>query len=184
MKIFDHLDKMYEDICENDWDEVETKYREFALKWAGKEIVKEIDAVDLDDYEKSIMQILSEAVETAEKTSAGAIYFEYDMDNNWQGHFYICPEYYLEEEEDEDWVTESDEDIEGPDLPAYADIYNEFGGAGGDKTEIGTTIYLIARTVCAFWRCVEQLPSTPALAICIGYHGQDQIWRIREIEEQ
>ena len=183
MKIFDHLDKMYEDICESEWDDVETKYRELTLKLAGTKIVREIDAIDIDDYEKSIMQTLYEAVETAEKASAGAIYFEYDMDNNWQGCFYICPAYYREEEEDEDWATDYDEEIEGPDLPAYADIYNEYGGAGGNKAEIGTTLYLIARTVCAFWRCVEQLPYTPALAICIGYHGQDYIWRIREMEE-
>ena len=183
MNIFTYLEKMYEEVKEHDWEELELKYRRLALSWSRKDVVRQIDDVDMSDYEKDLMKSLSEAVETADKTSAGAIYFEYDMDNNWQGNFFVCPEYQSEEEEDDDWASEWDKEVEGPDLPAFTAIYAEFGGYEDKKSSMGVTLCLIARTVSVFGRCVDNLPEHP-FAICIGFHDQDPIWRIREVDEE
>ena len=184
MIIFDYLDQLYEDIKESDWETVETKYRDLALKWSKKNVVKKISDTNLTSYKKTITEKLAEAVDLAESISAKAIYFEYDMDNNWRGYFLITPGYFNENEGDEDWACEWEEELDGPELPQFAKIYKKYGGYGKDDAGNGTTLYLIARTVCAFGQCVENIPPT-SLAICIGFHDQDPIWRIldAEIEE-
>ena len=183
MKISNYLAKMSEELKNNDWDEVEKKYRERALAWTGEKVVDRIDDVDLMNYEKALAAGLAEAIETAEKIAAKAIYFEYDMDNDWQSNFFICPDYHPESHQDEEWVRNWVEEIEGPGLPEFTSIYDEHGGENKSQAGAGTALYLIARTVCAFGRCVDELPDLP-MALCIGFHGQDPIWRIRDLEEE
>jgi len=182
MNIYNYLDQMYEDLNDKKWDAVEAKYREIALKSSGKKVVKRIAAVELGDYQKSLYECLLEAVELAEGLRFPAIYFEYDIDNNWQGRFLICSEYYPAHEEDDDWVSEWEEELDAPNLAPFAEVYQESGGYDDDDSRVGVTLYLIARTVCAFGRCVDDI-ARGKMAICIGFHDQSPIWRIREIRK-
>ena len=182
MNIYDYLDRMYEDLQESNWDRVEAKYRELAESLSDKKAVNRIEKIDLAEYKKLLYEGLREAVELAESESAHAIFFEYDMDNNWTGHFCICPEYFPETEEDDDWASEWEEEVAGPDLLDFARIHHDHGGLGDNESQNGITLYLIARTVCTFGHCVDDLPPTH-LAICIAFHDQEPIWRIKENEE-
>jgi len=183
MNIYDYLDRMNEDLQIGDWDRVEAKYRELAQGVSDKKLVSRIEKIDMTEYKKSLYEAMREAIELAESQSAQAIYFEYDVDNNWTGHFCICPEYFPETEEDDDWASEWEEEVPGPTLGEFAKIYHDYGGLGDDASKNGITLYLIARTVCTFCRCVDDLPPT-RLAICIAFHDQDPIWRIKEIGEE
>ncbi|MBN1900134.1 hypothetical protein JW926_02260 [Candidatus Sumerlaeota bacterium] len=182
MNIYDYLDQIYEDLNENDWDVVESKYRELALKCAGEKVTNRITHINLRDYQKSLYEKLLEAVDIGETSSAQAIWFEYDIENNWKGRFLICPEYYPESEEDDDWASEWESEVEAMTLGEFAAIYREFGGYNDEDSHVATTLYLITRLVCAFGRCVDGLTNNH-LAICIGFPEQDPLWRIVEKKE-
>lgn len=179
MKIYDYLDQIYEDLKENEWDSVEAKYRELALKFSGEKVTKRIGQIDLSEFQKSLYESLMESLDIAVTISAQAIYFEYDIENGWKGHFLICPEYYPESEEDEDWASEWEEEVEAPELTEFAKIYHEYGGYNDDDSRVGTTLYLITRLVCTFGRCVDGLTRNHK-AICIGFPEQYPLWRIVE----
>lgn len=77
------------------------------------------------------------------------IYFEYDFDNEWISQFYICEEYVLFEEEDDDWVFEWIYDVEGLEFVELVDMYNENGFDISEKV-IGIILYLIVKMLCSF----------------------------------
>ena len=183
MNIFDYLDQMYEDVKSEDWDAIEAKYKELAKKLSKGKTAQKIAKINLTKFRETLAKKLSEAVETAENISAAAVYFKYDIDNDWQSCFFICPDYHPESEEDDDWACEWEEEVEGPKLPNFSKIYHKYSGDGDDASGNGITLYLIARTVCTFGRCVEDIPPTP-VAICIGFHDQDPIWRILDKKEE
>ncbi|MBJ7968333.1 hypothetical protein JDS84_33600, partial [Bacillus cereus] len=76
----------------------------------------------------------------ANQNSAEAIYFEYDMDNDWNSTFFICDEYTKLSEEDDDWASDWISEVEGPDLKEFAQIYNENRFDNNEKA-LGTTLY-------------------------------------------
>jgi hypothetical protein len=183
MKIFDYLDRMKEDLSENDWEELGIKYRELAEELCGKDIAKKIARVSVKKYEKSLLEGLAKATDLAEDISARAIYFKYDIDDNWHGIFYICPDYNPAEIENDDWIYDWEREIKGPDMSKFAKLYQECRKMDCEKTKNGATLYLIARTISAFGKCVDQ--SVPRkLAICIGFHDQEQIWRMQDEEAE
>ena len=104
------------------------------------------------------------ALQAAARCRANAVYFEYDLDNDWQSAFFLCEKYKPESAQDDDWACDWIENFSGPDFPEASDIYRE---NHFDRTPIakGSTLYLIARTVAAFGRCFEQAPS-PAITTC------------------
>ena len=79
---------------------------------ASKGYAERIKAIYLGAYEESIRLALYEAIQIATSEEAKAIYFEYDLDNEWDSQFYICEEYFSLEEEDDDWASEWTYDVE------------------------------------------------------------------------
>jgi hypothetical protein len=178
MKIFKLIEKMDPFISARDWHGLESAYHQIARRLAGEMQTARISGVALADYQKTLSKKLKLAVKKAEALKAQAIYFGYDLDNDWQGTFFICPNYYPQSMGDEDWACDWEEDFSGPDLPDFCAIYQEHGFAKND-TATGSTAYLIARTVAAFGRCLEEI-KTDGVAVCIAFHDQDSIMRVRE----
>lgn len=179
MRIYDQLEEMKRYIADNDWDGLEKSARKRAEKLAGKEVAQTIADVDLAAYTEQLEDALKEAYERAEEEEAAAVYFEYDMDNQWSGSLYVCADYSPEDDEDDDWASNCDEELEAPDCPALAELYEPDFDA--DDKDRGTNGYLIARTIAAFGRCVEVMPDAE-FAVCIGFHDQDVVTRIRDAE--
>lgn len=177
VRIYDQIEEMKEYIAEGDWDGLEKSARKRCEKLAGKEIAAKIAEVDLTDYMEELEEGLKRAYEEGEDMGALAVYFEYDMENQWNSGYFLCSEYNPEDEEDDDWATSADEEIEGPAQPDLAELYaSTFDTNDKDRAING---YLIARTVAAFGRCVDVLPD-PEGAVCIGFHDQEGVLRIRE----
>lgn len=180
MRIYDQIDEMKDFIAEGDWDGLEKAARKRCEKLAGKEIAKQIAEVDLSEYGEELEEGLKRAYEEAEDIGAAAVNFEYEMENHWNGAFYICSEYSPEDEEDDDWAAVPDEEVEGPSCPELAELFAAtFDVNDKDRAING---YLIARTIAAFGRCVDVLPD-PEVAVTIGFHDQDGVLRIRESED-
>ncbi|MCP1164515.1 MULTISPECIES: hypothetical protein [Bacillus] len=174
MDMFQYLEEMQEDIFSLSVERIELKYFEICSMLASAKYAERIKAIDLELYKESIRLGLDAAVEMATNEEAKAIYFEYDLDNEWNSQFYICEEYAPLEEEDDDWASEWTYDVEGPKFIELADVYVENGFDTNEKA-IGITLYLIARTVCSFISACNGVQSR--IPICIGFHDQDPIIR-------
>ncbi|MGI8907616.1 MAG: hypothetical protein ACR2IE_14125 [Candidatus Sumerlaeaceae bacterium] len=177
VRIDDQLEEMRGYIARSDWDGLENNARKRAEKLAGKEITAKIAAVNLSAYSEQLEDAMKDVFESAEEQDAAAVYFEYDMEHNWSGTFFVCHDYMSEDEEDDDWAREGDEEMDGPESPELAEFFDsDFDSSNKER---GVNGYLIARSLAVFGRCAETMPDGD-FAVCIGYHDQDHVTRIRE----
>jgi hypothetical protein len=177
MDIYDYIEQMIPHINAKDWDALESHFKSIAEFLAGKEYTSKIAEVNLSNYQNSLCTELSLAIEKARNLSAKAIYFEYDLDNDWQSNFFICQDYNPQMSGDEDWACDWLDEVKGSDFSLFGDLYIP----GFDSTEAfrGANLYLIARTVAAFGRSCEKYQSEK-FAICLAFHDQDPVMRIYE----
>jgi hypothetical protein len=178
MEIYEGFAEMNSYIERTAWDGLEHDYSSVAASLAGASVLKRAESVDFFQYEASLREPFAQALSRAGEPAVKAIYFEYDLDNNWRSAFYLCLSYSSEDQEDDDWAVDWEQRIPGPDLPAASIVYKVHGFAKTDTAK-GITLYLVARTVAAFGRVVSQAPRI-GKPICIGFHDQDPIMRIRE----
>ncbi len=176
MDIFDFLEEMQYELIHGNLTEIERKYYTLCSDKAGKNEAKRIQSVKLEKYRQSIEKGISQSVKLASKSSAKAIYFEYDMDNEWSSNFFICDEYNILNEQDDDWACDWIDEVEGETLEEFADIYSENGFDTTSKA-LGNTLYLVARTVVTFAHVSQKAQTN--IPICIAFHGQDPIMRIK-----
>ncbi|PET36301.1 hypothetical protein CN514_24665 [Bacillus sp. AFS001701] len=122
---------------------------------------------------------LDHSIKIAIELDSKAIYFKYDLDHNWESAFYICEEYIPLVEGDEDWACNWTDEFRGPSLKQFGEIY-EKDGFDRSNLAIGTTIFLVARTVISYIRALDELPNQISIPIRIAFHDQDTIIRINE----
>jgi hypothetical protein len=181
MDIFNLIDGMNPFIGERDWDGLEIEFANVAKLLGGAELTDKIAQIDISEYQKRMCDGLSSVVPKAKTHKAKAVYFEYDLDNNWDSHFFVCENYKPIKNEykpgDDDWACDWIEDFALGRFKPFGDLYlPEFG-----ETEVsrGVNLFLIARTVAAFGRCSDKYASE-TLALCMGFHDQDPIVRVNE----
>ena len=177
MRIYEYLAQMKPYIERHDWAGLEEAFRALAEKLSGPEAVERVGSLDFVSYQAAISAGLDQAWESASRLRIQAVYFEYDLDNDWDSAFFLCDSYLSEAAKDDDWAGRYSETVPGPRFREASSIYNESGFDGTDLAK-GSTLYLIARTVAAFGRVACVGPWN--LPICIAYHDQHPIVRIRE----
>lgn len=184
--IFNQLSEMKHYIKDNAWDELEKTYFHLCKELSGEDIALHIHNLSIEAYEKQLEFYSKKALELGDKHKAKAIYYEYNLDNDWNSYFFICPSYNSEEEEDEDWACdfiiddcEVDELSWTPTLD-FGDIYATLSGFGRNDEESAIILLLVARTVSCFGRVIQRL-STYNINVCIAFHDQDPIIRVVEI---
>lgn len=177
--IYDYLMQMAEIAKTRDSRAVERRFEELAINLAGVEQTRRIGSISLGEYEASLRAGLVESIKCAESAKAPAVYFEYDLDNDWQSHFFVCQSYNREADGDDDWACDWSTVIGGPECRSLSLIYHENGWDGTDTAK-GSSLYLIARTVAAFLRAFESMGRAPDVCVCLGYHDQDRVFRIQE----
>ncbi|MDY7080497.1 MAG: hypothetical protein SXV54_26760 [Chloroflexota bacterium] len=177
--IYGYLEEMPRWIRRKDWTGLESRFQELANELAGVTQANRIAKIVFSQYQKSLSENLRRAIKRASDRGAKALYFEYDLDNDWQSTFFICDKYAPESEGNDDWACEWVEDLAGPKFPALGEVYLE---NGFDRTEAakGCTLYLIARTVAAFGRCLDEHLAPATLAVCVAFHDQDPNFRLQE----
>lgn len=177
MDIFEELEVMQNMIPPKDWTEFESHYRNLCSKTANSNIAERIERVDFSEYSKELESSWKLSLSSSDK--ANAIYFEYDLDNNWDSSFFVCQEYTKREFGDDDWACEWLKDLQGPKFEELTEIYADTDNFCKTPEATAITLYLIARTVATFGRIVSR-QDINNLAITIGFHGQDPIMRIIE----
>ncbi|MHB0936230.1 MAG: WG repeat-containing protein [Armatimonadota bacterium] len=182
LDIFNELLHMEQQIGSREWNRFEETYRASCAVAAGEEHAVRIASVDLTDYSHELSAALRKAVESGIRKKAKALYFEYDLDNDWQSAFFVCKRYLPRKREDDEWACDWSEDIPGPAQPALGSIYAEHDFGGSDFA-VASTLYLIARTIAALGRCVDEFrakTNLQGMAICIGFHDQADVFRLLE----
>ncbi|MGG3805652.1 hypothetical protein [Metabacillus fastidiosus] len=177
MEIYQYLDQIQTELLNHSWKEIEIKYYKLCSELAGKEQAQRIRDIDLNAFQSELNEALCTSLHIADQNSAAALYFEYDMDNEWKSSFFICNDYTMRSEEDDDWASDWISSVKGPDLKEFGKIYAE-NGFDYNEEAIGITLYLIIKTVIAFGKVAESIEIN--IPICIGFHDQDPIMRIRE----
>ena len=176
--IVESLSRFPKFVAKRNFEGLESTYYNQAREWSGRSLARKIGEVDLETYQARLALGLAKAEKSAEEHRAQAVYFEYDVNNGWDGRFFVCGAYAPPSAGDESWVEEWIEEIEGPGIPEFGSFLQEFGFERTDQAK-GCTLYMIARTVAALGRCAD--PGSPGrAALCIGYRGQTPILRIRE----
>lgn len=178
MEVYTNIERMEPYLLARDWDGLERSFEAVCREKAGEAQASRISRVDLTGYEAALRDGLRGAMIAARVVGAKAIYFEYDLDNRWDSTFFACQGYAPRSAGDDDWACEWAADITGPSLEEFGKIYLENDFARND-TAIGSTVYLVARTVAAFGRAAEGL-DIGNVALCIGFHDQDPITRLRD----
>lgn len=179
MDIYDYLDLLQKDIQTSPIQEIEQRYFDICTKLCGTDIAKAIQLVSLKDYQEALQDLLAHGLTVAYSEGAKAIYFEYDLDNDWDSTLFICEDYQPLEEDDDEWACEWVDEINGPSLATFGNLY-ESHGFDDTNEAIGSTLYLIVRTVLEYMRAYNEVNAFPKVNVCIGFHDQDPVMRINE----
>jgi len=180
MGIYDFLDMLQEQLQTLSLSEIEKYYDALCRILAEEAVANLIKELSLDEYQAQLAQGLKESAEQVLAGIGTAIYFEYDMDDNWRGSFYLCTEYVPGED---DWACEWEEVVEGPSLKEFGALIMQHGFDKND-TSIGVTMYLVARTVCTFVKAVDSVKEAKSIPLAIAFHDQDSIYHLsKQIEE-
>ncbi|UYP05959.1 hypothetical protein [Priestia megaterium] len=177
MNIFDCLDELQTELFEKPYEEMEAKYYELCSTNVEGNTAERIHNINLDTFQTQVKSSFQEAVRIVNEKSAKAIYFEYNMENNWESTFFICDGYSSLLEEDDDWASDWIDEIEGPSNKEFAQIYQKNGFDATEKARI-ITLFLIVRTLVAFAKAVKNIKVD--VPLCVGFHDQDPIMRIKE----
>lgn len=165
-----------------DWSLPETEAARICRNLAGEKRASEIGKIDLAPYSQQLAASLARAYDLAGQTKAQAVYFEYDLDNGWESNFFLCPTYValadVASPKDDDWACNWVGEFSGP---SHADLTSEYSkfGFDGSPEAIGSTVYLVGRTISAFGAAFSQLP-IPRCAVCIAFHDQSPVLRLHE----
>lgn len=148
-----------------DYDGLEARYREVCLEYGTKSIAEKIDKLPFDSWGREFKMPLTEMIETAENRSAETIFLRVRPDIDWSGNLGVHDTY-----EPSDFgleTTNPDEPFEefsyGPpeverESPAFdqaATIFKKHHLNSGTNPS-GPSLYLLARTVATFGRCLNQ----------------------------
>ncbi|MEI4529357.1 hypothetical protein [Priestia megaterium] len=177
MDIFDYLEEMQVELFQKSFEEIEAKYYLLCSTIAGDNVAARIRNISLDILQTQLKSSLQEALNIANEQSVEAIYFEYDMENDWESTFFVCDEYSSLSEDDDDWASEWIDEIEGPINKEFAQIYQENGFDTTEKAK-AVTLFLVIRTVTALGTVAQSMKVN--VPLCIGFHDQDPIMRIKE----
>lgn len=177
IEVFAELAEMQTLITRDGMEETVRHYGELCRRYSDK--VDRIDAVQFDSYYLDhLFGAYCKALKKARKNGAAALYFEYDMDNEWHSTFFVCPTYSSPAVGDDDWACDYLAAVATPGIYNFAKIYGELDGFCTNDSSTAATLLMIARTAQAVSAVVDRKPDE-RLTICIGFHDQDPVHRLR-----
>jgi len=177
MDIYYYFEKMQSDFFSMTIGELEKKYYVLCREECGEEQANAINEINMEEYIAELESSVTTLLHSYDITKAKALYFEFDLDNSWDSNLYICDRYSELEKEDDDWASDWVYDVSGPSHTLLSDLYAKYG-FDSSKEAVFSTLYLIARTVCAYKAAVTKF--SLSLPICIAFHDQDPIMRLQE----
>ena len=142
------------------------------------ELATEIRRADLNLYLDTVSEAFDKSLPIALEREFAAIYFEYDLDNDWESNIFLCPEYKPIESDDDDWACDFELDLPAGSQSDFANIYATTDNFCQTDAATDTTLFLIARTAILLNNVIANRDLGP-INICIGFHDQNPIHRLR-----
>ncbi|MCS1351338.1 hypothetical protein [Mechercharimyces sp. CAU 1602] len=176
MDIYDYLTEMQANLFQMSYVEINNRYYNICKELAGVSQANAINNINMDNYVRELRSGIIKSLALGERSRSKAVYFEYDLDNDWSSNFYICDDYNTLELEEDEWACDWTKTIEGPELEEFGVLYLK-NGFDTTKSALGSTLYLVARTVVSFKKACGGIESF--VPICIAFHDQDPIMRIK-----
>ena len=178
MNIYDSL-KIFQNEILNSSNVSALKNKYHNLCYAiDKDAALDIHNIDFSLYKKDIRNGLDLALNKMENKLYKAVYFEYDIDNNWQTSCFLCSKYNSIKDNDEDWACEFEEDFFISELPECTKIYKKYFLKSFDTL---TNLFLIIRTAIVFKEVLSNEFKNYNHQVCIAFHDQSYITRLNEI---
>ena len=149
-----------------DWDGLEARYRQICKDYADDETIKQAAELSFTDWRDTMREGLQLAVETTSQRSSDTIFLRLRTDDDWSGQFDIHDRYgpsgITHEPVDPDEPFE-EFSHQGPEAFIKIADFKEAGDMfranwrGDSPGPIGIPMFLVARTVAEFGRCLDQL---------------------------
>jgi hypothetical protein len=151
-----------------DYAALEAEYRQLCLKLAGEQVTKQIDELPFDRYEQKLHKSLKQAIARLASEQGRSLFFRLTPHIKWEGKFHVRAEAPNITEPREEFSYERPlAAISGPSLSAAAAVYARQPLFSGTQPS-GAALYLIARTVAAFGRCLSEFSITvPVYFSCV-----------------
>lgn len=161
---------MHSFVCENDYDGLEQRYREVCEKLAGTERAERINELPFDAWHAQIRESLVDVLAVAEKRSSDTVFLRIRPDIDWGGEFGVYDKYspseFVPEPVDtskpfeEFSYSSPNASTNAPSFEAAAELFKDAPLTSGTGPS-GTALYLIARSVSAFGRCLSESDVCP-----------------------
>jgi hypothetical protein len=166
--------KWMESRCaKRDWSAIESRYLDLHGVFSTT-LATAIQQIDLSKYITQISHHLNIAATCARSVAMQAVYFEYDMDNDWRSAFYLCPG----PTQDPDWSCKWVAMVPSAPLDPFAEVLSQSDGFCETPEASALSLHLIARTICALGRAAQTVDLT-GLSLSMGYHDQDPITNVQ-----
>ena len=172
MELFTRIEAIRPWVARRDWAGLERTFEDACRADAPGEEAG-ISRVDLRRYTGALVNLVGRASKALGPDIA-AVYWEFDVDNDWSSAAFLCSRYEPETATDDDWASEFDAEraIHGPAMPELARLMSTWTG----NEHAAANAYLIARTIAAFGRASAGWHADRPL--CAGYHDQSVVFRI------
>jgi len=155
------------------WDAYELSSRSAAESLAGQRLIDKIAHIDLGPYTIGLEDLLHTAMSEAGELAPTAMYFEYDLDNDWESGVFYCRSFEPPVIPFVEWPADFKTYTEGPTLPEFARLFARYGWSKDGRSR-GVVLLTVARTTAAFGRALTRTrPGSCPWGI--GFHDQSPI---------
>jgi hypothetical protein len=138
-----------------DYAGLEAEYRRLCETLSGEERTRAIDELPFDQYEKDLRKGFEQAAASIGANSGRCIFLRLRPDIEWNGAFHVQAKDPGIDEPQEEFSYEGPlAGFSGPSFPAAARIYAQRSLFSGTQPS-GAALYLLARTIAAFGRCLN-----------------------------
>lgn len=155
-------------IHRRDWAAMDAHFRRFAARTCGPRVADAIAAIDLGNYRHALGDALRHAVGAAAAHRPALVAYLHRPHEEWTGAFcvygYSSGVANVEQRRMGACVAE----VPGPPCADLARIFLEEGDALN-----AVALYLVARTVAALGRCLEDDVPAAGIGVCMAFEGDD-----------
>lgn len=161
-------------VRKRDWPGLDGHFRRFAEHTCGAPIADTIAAVDLGEYRRALADAFREAVGAAAAEPTAVIAYLHRPHEDWTGSFCVYRRGADPSNGDQRRMGTCVAEVPGPPCAELARIFL----AHGDTLNT-VALYLVARTVCALGRCVDDVPLDD-VTVCLAVEGDGGLVWLRE----
>ena len=157
-----YCDKLFGECC------IDSKHSEIANR---------IKNADWETFRRNCVALLLKTWSALDESTTKAVYYEYDLDNEWCGDFFFCKKYNPIEARDDDWACEYADCCSAPAIPVIPELCLDFEASREELLLVCYGVAMIGKQMLLIAsELLKENPKFPRL--CFAFHDQDPITRV------